>query len=76
MAILTLDTRVIFTDTILPICLPSPNQTIVLLVQELMFATGWGKINSYSFGSDILQQLQVEFYQIDYKYEPRFSRPS
>ena len=61
LAVITLDRVVRLTNTIIPICLPSPSQVQRLLSQKNMFVTGWGKLSSFTKGSDVLQQLQVRF---------------
>ena len=60
-AVIGLDRVVRLTNTIIPICLPSPRQMQKLLSQKNMFVTGWGKLNTFSKGSQVLQQLQVRF---------------
>ena len=62
LAVITLDRRVVFSETVVAVSLPSPSQTTNLLdtsPNSLYFASGWWKLKDDELLADVLQELQV-----------------
>ena len=64
LAVITLDRRVVFSNTVVAVCLPTPSQTTKLLElspHSLLFVSGWGKMSNDGPLATVLQELQVNW---------------
>ncbi|XP_016058925.1 PREDICTED: serine protease 38 [Miniopterus natalensis] len=55
-ALVQLKSRIVFSDSVLPICLATPDMNLQNLT---CWATGWGLISPKGYSSDHLQEVQV-----------------
>ena len=62
LAVIELDRRVFRTETVIPVCLPSPSEIKNLRdpsPTNLFFVAGWGRVNNTEV-ADVLQEAQVK----------------